>query len=57
MKQNKRGTVPVIVGTHGWLSFVHLSIIRGEWCKHQLGLIIIIKDDLIGNWGSMSIFV
>ena len=47
-----------IVGTHGWLRFVPLSITRGGSCKHQLGRMIIIKDDLIGNsWGSMSIFV
>ena len=47
-----------IVGTHGWKCFVPLSITCGWSCKHQLGWMIIIKDDLIGNsWGSMSIFV
>ena len=47
-----------IVETHGWLRFIPLSITHWGSCKHQLGRIIIIKDDLIGNsWGSMSIFV
>ena len=55
---NKLSLHTSIVGTHDWLHFVPLSITHGGSCKHQLGRIIIIQDDLIGNsWGSMSIFV
>ena len=49
-----------IVGTHGWLRFVPLSITRGGSCKHQFGRMIIIKDDYMyidNSWGSMSNFV